>query len=149
MIGTSVTAVLAAMAASGAALVMSDDDDGGRGADTSQYASLGALDFSHGARAYADPGGELHLAGRTFPAKDLDYLDTDAVATSYGLVFFDGGRPMLLGADGKVVALVDGPLSTTPTASTRRPSADPVRGLGRMGDCAGRHDHADGVRPGA
>ena len=70
----------------------------------------GPLDFSHGARAYADPGGELHLAGRTFPDGDLDYLDTDAVATSYGMVFFDDGRPMLLGADGEVGALVAGPL---------------------------------------
>jgi hypothetical protein len=108
VIGTSVTAVLAVVAASGAALMLSNDE--GRGADTSQYASLGALDFSHGARAYADPGSELHLAGRTFPAKDLDYLDTDAVATSYGMVFYDHGRPMLLGTDGEVQALVDGPL---------------------------------------
>jgi len=108
VIGTSVTAVLAAVAVSGSGLLLSDD--GGRGVDTSQYASLGALDFSHGARAYADPGGELHLADQTFPYGDLDYLDTDAVATSYGMVFFDHGRPMLLGADGEVDALVDGPL---------------------------------------
>lgn len=78
--------------------------------DKAEYASLGPLDFSQGARAYADPGGEIHLGGRTFPAKDLDYLDTDAVATSFGVVFFDEGRPMLLGADGNVVALVDGDL---------------------------------------
>jgi hypothetical protein len=71
---------------------------------------LGPLDFSRGARAYADPGEELHLAGRTFPFADVHYLDTDAVATSYGVVFFDHGRPMLLGADGEVRALVDGPL---------------------------------------
>ncbi len=108
VIGTSVTAVLAAVAASGAVLVMSDDE--GRVADGSQYASLGALDFSHGARAYADPGKELHLAGRTFPYGDVEYLDTDAVATSYGVVFFDHGRPMLLGSDGEVSALVEGPV---------------------------------------
>ena len=107
-IGTSVTVVLAAVAASGAALVVADD--GGRVVDPSEYASLGALDFSHGARAYAAPGQELHLAGRTFPYGDLDYLDTDAVATPYGMVFYDDGRPMLLGADGEVRALVDGPL---------------------------------------
>jgi hypothetical protein len=106
--GTSVTAVLAVVAVSGAGLLLSDD--GGRGVDTSQYASLGPLDFSHGARAYADPGRELHLAGRAFPYGDLDYLDTDAVATPYGMVFFDEGRPMLLGSDGEVRALVDGPL---------------------------------------
>jgi hypothetical protein len=108
VIGIGVTGVLVAVAASGAALMGSDDQR--RGTDSSQYASLGPLDFSQGARAYADPGRELHLAGRTFPAKDLDYLDTDAVATSYGMVFFDHGRPMLLGADGDVEALVTGPL---------------------------------------
>jgi hypothetical protein len=95
--------------------------------DTAPYTSLGALDFSHGARAYANPGHEVHLAGRAFPYGDLEYLDTDAVATSYGLVFFDQGRPMLLGRDGKVVALVDGPLDEPegfhPTAKW-----DPVRG---------------------
>ena len=109
LVGTSVTAVLAAVAASGATLVLQDDGDRGVD-DTSQYASLGPLDFSQGARAYADPGSELHLAGRTFPYGDLDYLDTDAVATSYGVVFFVNGRPMLLGADGEVRALVDGPV---------------------------------------
>ncbi len=108
VVATSATIALVAVAASGAALVISRDE--GRGVDTSQYASLGALDFSHGARAYADPGRELHLAGRTFPYGDVDYLDTDAVATSYGVVFYDRGRPMLLGGDGEVRALVDGPL---------------------------------------
>ena len=126
MTAAAVTAVVAAVAASGAALVLPDDE--GRGVDdSSQYASLEPLDFSHGARAYADPGRELHLAGRTVPYGDLEYLDTDAVATSYGLVFFDHGRPMLLGVDGKVVALVDGPLDEPegfhPTAKW-----DPVRG---------------------
>jgi hypothetical protein len=106
--GIAVSAVLAAVVASGAALVRSDDE--GRGVDGSQYASVGALDFSRGARAYADPGHELHLGGRTFPYEDLDYLDTDAVATAYGMVFYDHGRPMLLGTDGEVRALVDGPL---------------------------------------
>jgi hypothetical protein len=115
---TSVTAALAAVAVSGVALVGSDDK--GRGVDTSRCASLGPLDFSHGARAYADPGRQLHLAGRTFPYGDLDYLDTDAVATAYGMVFYDHGRPMPLGTDGEVRALVDGPLDD-PTASTPRP----------------------------
>jgi len=105
---TSVAVALTAVAASGAALVLGDD--GGRGVDSSGYASLGALDFSRGARAYAAPDQELHLAGRTFPYGELDYLDTDAVATSYGMVFYDHGRPMLLGADGEVRALVDGRL---------------------------------------
>ena len=119
VIGASVTAVLAAVAASGAALVMSDDE--GRGVDTSQFASLGALDFSHGARAYASPGQELHLAGRTFPYGDLEYLDTDAVATSYGMVFYRRRpadaprRPTARSAPSSTAR------STTQTASIRRP----------------------------
>lgn len=85
---------------------MSDDGSGG-GVDTSGYASLGALDFSHGVRAYADPGYEIHLGGRTFPADDLAWLDTDAVATPHGIVFFDAGRPVLLRETGDVVSLDD------------------------------------------
>jgi len=104
--GTAAALALAGVAAAGVTLIPSESDD----PTTARYASLGPLDFSQGARAYADPGHELHLAGRTFPAKDLDYLDTDATATSYGVVFFDRGRPMLLGADGEVRALVDGPV---------------------------------------
>lgn len=72
------------------------------------YAGLGPLDFSDGVRAYADPGVEIHLGGRVFPAQDLEYLDTDAVATPYGVVFFDDGRPMLLDGNGDVLRLVDG-----------------------------------------
>ncbi|NYJ02309.1 hypothetical protein HNR19_003007 [Nocardioides thalensis] len=79
----------------------------GTGIDESAYASLGALDFSHGVRAYADPGNEIHLGGRTFPADDLGWLDTDAVATPYGIVFFDEGRPGLLRETGNVVSLDD------------------------------------------
>ncbi len=104
------------MAGSGGVLLVGGDD----GPDTAHYESLGALDFSHGARAYADPGEELHLAGRTFPARDLDYLDTDAVATSYGLVFFDDGRPMLLGTDGDVVRAWWTARWTTASAPRRR-----------------------------
>lgn len=73
------------------------------------YPELGPLDLSGGLRAYADPGNEIHLGGRTFPAKNLEWLDTDAVATDYGVVFFDHGRPMLLDADGSVTPLAGGP----------------------------------------
>jgi hypothetical protein len=58
------------------------------------------MDLSHGLRAYADPGGQLRMGGRTFPAEDLAALDTDAAATSYGVVYFRGGQPFLLGEDG-------------------------------------------------
>lgn len=66
---------------------------------------MGRLDFSQGLRAYADPGRELHLGGRTFPAKDLEALDTDAAATPYGVVFYDAGRPFLLGPSGEATPL--------------------------------------------
>ena len=97
---------LVAVAGSGGVLLVGGDDD----PDTAHYTDAGPLDLAHGARAYASPGEELHLGGRTFPGGDREYLDTDAVATSYGLVFYDRGRPMLLGADGEVTALLDGPV---------------------------------------
>lgn len=74
------------------------------------YPALGRLDFSEGLRAYADPGGTIWLGGREFDASRLDYLDTDAVATPHGVVFYDGGRPMLLSEGGQVRALVAGPV---------------------------------------
>ncbi len=73
-------------------------------------ASLGPLDFSDGLRAYADPGGSIFLGGREFPAAELQYLDTDATATPYGVVFYDRGRPMLLAESGDFRPLVDGPV---------------------------------------
>lgn len=104
--------VAAVVAAVGMAAVQLTGSDPGSGQERAGYAGLGALDFSGGARAYADPGQRIHLGGRTFPAKDLEYLDTDAVATPYGVVFFDAGRPMLLDEGGQVTALVDGPVES-------------------------------------
>ena len=57
---------------------------------------IGRLDFSHGLRAYADPGRVVHLGDREIPAPLLDDLDTDAVATPYGILYYDNGRPALL-----------------------------------------------------
>lgn len=79
----------------------------------SDYASIGRLDFDEGLRAYADPGGKIHLGDRTFDAAELDYLDTDATATAFGVVFFDRGRPMLLSESGEVTALVQGPVESS------------------------------------
>ncbi|MBM7519660.1 hypothetical protein [Nocardioides nitrophenolicus] len=76
------------------------------------YASVGALDLSHGARAYADPGVTLYLGGRALPYGEVAWLDTDAVATGSGIVFYDAGRPMLLDASGEVSRLADGRLDT-------------------------------------
>jgi hypothetical protein len=84
----------------------------------SDYASIGRLDLDAGLRAYADPGGEIHLGGRTFDAADLEYLDTDATATAFGVVFYDRGRPMLLGESGEVTALVEGPVESSGGSSS-------------------------------
>lgn len=83
------TAVVALLGGGGGA------SRGDRGLDP-----VGQLDFSHGLRAYADPGHVIHLGGREFPARDLDRLDTDATATPFGVVFYDDGRPMLLEESG-------------------------------------------------
>lgn len=100
------------------------------------YPSLGAMDFSHGLRAYADPGREIHLGGRTFDASDLAFLDTDAVATPYGVVFYDGGRPMLLAESGEVSPLVEGPVEARsgfhPTA--KMDSTSPQVGFATLHD---------------
>lgn len=100
----------AAVALAAAGLVLTGTGgDGGTVRDPS-YASVGPLDLSEGARAYADPGVTLHLGGRAFPYAEMTWLDTDATATQEGIVFFDAGRPMLLDAKGEVSRLVDGPL---------------------------------------
>ena len=77
--------------------------------DRTGYASLGPLDFSDGARAYGD-GSHVYLGGRKIDAQDLDWLDTDAAVTSYGVVFYDAGRTMLLEPSGDFSALHDGPV---------------------------------------
>ncbi len=71
-------------------------------------APIGRLDLSGGLRAYAAPGGEIHLGGRSFPAKRLEFLDTDAAATPYGVLFYDAGRPRLLDESGAIVDLEPG-----------------------------------------
>jgi hypothetical protein len=85
----------------------------------------GPLDFSHGLRAYADPGNEIHLGGHTLPAAGLEALDTDAAATPYGVVFYDGGVPRLLPESGKIRALepdaTGGKFRPTAKADAERP----------------------------
>ncbi len=63
-------------------------------------APLGPLDFSGGLRAYLDPGAEIHLGGRVFSGRRLANLDTDAAATSRGIVYYADGVPMLLEESG-------------------------------------------------
>lgn len=67
---------------------------------------VGQLDFGEGLRAYADPGGEIHLGDRTFPAGELGDLDIGGAATPYGVVFYDDdGFASLLDESGDVTAL--------------------------------------------
>jgi hypothetical protein len=116
------TGALAAVGVVAAGLAVTLPWDGATGPDR-QPVSVGALDLSEGLRAYADPGGVISLGGRELPAdvlEGIDGLDTDAAATPYGVVFFDRGRPQLLGEDGTVEPLVDGlaaaPADFHPTA---------------------------------
>ena len=100
-------AVLVAGALGGTALTL-------RGGGTDKVGdppfATAPLDLSHGLRAYADPGGQGRMGGRSFSAKDLEQLDTDAAATDQGIVFFQDGRPFLLGESGKPQQLWSGPV---------------------------------------
>jgi hypothetical protein len=76
------------------------------------YRTVAAYDIAQGLRAFADPAadGKINLGDKTYSRKGMEYLDTDASATPYGMVFFDKDqKPRLLADDGKVVALGDGP----------------------------------------
>lgn len=66
---------------------------------------VGPLDYSNGLRAYADPGGEVHLGGRTFSGEQLGDLDTQGTATPYGVVFYDDGVASLLEESGDITPL--------------------------------------------
>jgi hypothetical protein len=113
-----VAGAVATVAVVAAGVSLLDNTDAGprgdRGVDT-----LGQLDFSHGLRAYADPGHTLHIGGRTVPAAGLDFLDTDAVATSEGVVYYAGGDLRLVQEDGTTTTLDGGdrtPARFHPTA---------------------------------
>lgn len=77
-----------------------------------ELAPVGQLELEDGLRAFMspDPDGEIWLGGRSFPARDVGYVDTDATATPYGMVFFDHAQQAhLLREDGKAVALAAAP----------------------------------------
>jgi len=80
---------------------------------------IGQLDFSNGLRAYADPGRVIHIGDREIPAPLLDNLDVEAVATPYGILYYDSGFPALLEGSGEVNGLEEGagPVGGRPTAS--------------------------------
>lgn len=120
--GAGLACVLAVTLTVGLGLLGQDGTDNGR-----RFTSIGRLDLDPGLRAYGDPGGTLHLGGRTFDGSQLEFLDTDATGTPYGIVFFDSGRPYLLDESGSSRALVRGPVDAangfhpTAKADSRRP----------------------------
>lgn len=113
-----VSAGIAAVVVAGLVVGQLSGGGGGAGSEGRGIEPIGRLDVSAGLRAYAAPGGEIHLGGRTFPAARLDFLDTDAAATPYGVLFYDAGRPRLLDESGAVVDLEPGAEKTDfhPTA---------------------------------
>jgi hypothetical protein len=122
--------LLAAAAVGVGALVLSQTGPapGGDGTGASgPIAASGRLDLSHGLRAYASPSERLHLGGTSIElTPDISYLDTDAAATPYGLLYTDPqGRIQLIGESGTSEALTgqsDTPRDWHPTIK-----ADPAR----------------------
>ncbi|MBF4766483.1 hypothetical protein ISU10_01725 [Nocardioides agariphilus] len=98
-------AALVAVAAVGAALMTGSG--GGPRPDTA-VEPLGQMDFSHGLQAYGDPGYTLHIGGRTVDASGLEWLDTDAVATEQGVVYYARGDLLLVQEDGTTKTLDKG-----------------------------------------
>lgn len=95
---------------------------------------LGRLDYSEGLRAYADPGVELHLGGRTFSYGDLAGLDTDAAATPDGIVYYDHGVPLLLDVSGRSRELEPGADRGGFTPTAKADAANPWVAYGAVLD---------------
>lgn len=124
--------LLAAAAVGVGALVLSQTGpaptgDDGPGGDAA-IAAADQLDLSDGLRAFASPSERLYLGGTSITlTPDVEYLDTDAVATPYGLLYTDPqGRIQLIGESGRSEALTgpsDTPSEWHPTikADGRRP----------------------------
>lgn len=76
----------------------------------SGFAASGNVDLVNGLRAFAEPYERLYLGGVSTPIDDktMPYLDTDAVATPYGVVYYDENAvPTLLAPDGERTPLLD------------------------------------------
>jgi hypothetical protein len=118
---TAGTALLAAGVVVAGVLALTSDGDVPEH-DTA-YDPVGRLDFSGGMRAFASPdGGEVHLGGRTFN-QDLPFLDTDAIATNAGLVFYRDGAVHLLDEAG-VITRIDGSQGEAPAGLHPTAKAD-------------------------
>lgn len=108
----SVAGALAVVLVAGGAAVTQLGGSPDAGSDDGQVATDPTL--TKGLRAYADPGRILHFGDSSIDISDLEWLDTDAAATSNGVVHYDAGRPMLLGLDGTTKALYDGDVEDRP-----------------------------------
>jgi hypothetical protein len=109
---TVVAAGLTSLMVLGAAALTLGQSSQPAGPGSQDYVPVGQLDYSAGLRAFASPdeNGRLWLGGRSFPKRDMGYLDTDATATPYGMVFFDHeDRARLLAQDGTFKTLVPAP----------------------------------------
>lgn len=127
-------AAVAAAAVVATTLVATQLGGGSTAHDPRPIAPLGRLDFSHGLRAYAAPGAEIHLGGRSFPGADLAFLDTDATATPYGVVFYDAGRPELLDESGHVTELEPGAGTSSFHPTSKVDSQGPLVAYGVVRD---------------
>lgn len=125
---------LSATAVLGALLLTGPGDGASDGPEVAVDVALGPLDVSDGLRAYADPGQEVHLGGRVFPADALGALDTDAAATPAGIVAYVDGRPVLLDESGAVRELEPGAEATDFTPTAKADSTSPSAAYGaRLG----------------
>lgn len=107
-----------------------DGDRNAPGHEPEDFASGGTADLGSGLRAFAEPYERLYLAGTSLPIDDakMPNLDTDAVATPYGIVYYDEGAvPTLLEPDGRRTPLLDEAESTEDWHPTAK--ADSVRPL--------------------
>lgn len=119
--GVAVLGVLAALVLPGG----HGDHGRDRGAEP-----IGRLDVSGGLRAYAAPGAEIHLGGRSFPAGRIDGLDTDAAATPYGVLFYRAGVPWLLQTSGDVEELEPEAQRTAESPTAKVDSQGPLVAYG-------------------
>ena len=107
LVATGLTCVLVV----GGALALARSSDS-TGPASEELVPVGQLDYSSGLRAFASPdeNGRLWLGGRSFSKRDMGFLDTDATATPYGMVFFDHeDRARLLAQDGTYKTLAPAP----------------------------------------
>jgi hypothetical protein len=118
--GAAVAAIAVVAAGGGLVAALQDSPGGTRSVEPGP---VSGLDYSSGLRAFASPDadGDLWLGGQAMPRRERGYLDTDATATPFGLVWFDrSDGATLLREDGREEPLGTGPVTGVPGF---RPSA--------------------------